>query len=896
MADGQDELGIEVTADAAEDQAERDRVREEYRKRLAEKLKDPEFRKIEGFPIGTDEAILALSDPPYYTACPNPFIEEWLKENAKPYDPETDDYHREPFAADVSEGKNDPIYNAHSYHTKVPHKAIMRYIIHYTEPGDVVYDGFCGTGMTGVAAQLCGDMEQVHSLGYVANGDGSVLAADGNVVGSFGTRKAIISDLSPTAAFIAYNYNTALDVREFQKAAEWFFREIDRELGWMYQTTHKDGKKYCINYVVWSEVFNCPNCAGEVVFLEQALDRKTGQVADEFNCPHCRARLTKRLMSRAFEAFHDSLNNATCKRVKRKPVIVNYTVGKEKFEKAPDGADLELLSTVEATPVSSSFPAKELPFMHVTHVKDKMSNFGITHFSHFFLPRQQQALSRMWEIANQWQDSRGRTALLFMVEQCIWTMTLLNRFRPTGFSQVNQYMSGVFFVPSQASEISPWYVLGGKFRRLTKVFPLLPQGSQCRVSVNSGSDTPTFNSCVDYIFTDPPFGENLQYSELNWFNESFYRVLPNIASEAVVNKAQGKETFEYLELMVECLRENYRILKPGRWMTVVFHNSRNSIWNAIQAAIVRAGFVIADVGILDKEGETYKQSIQGVVQKDLVISCYKPRDQFEQRFRELSGQPQGVVEFLRQHLFMLPVAPVNPDGKLETVNERTNYMLFDRMVGYHLQRGARIPVSAAEFYVMLDLEFVERDGMYFLPDQAAKYDAVRVRTDVEPLSLFVKDERTAVQWVRARLHELPQTLSDLTPKLMQQLQALESYENLPELRDILKENFIQDEDSKWRVPDPERERDIEALRRKNLLKVFEGYAKERGQLKSFRKEAVIEGFKHCWQTKQYGVIVLVCEKIPAKILQEVPEFVQFYEIAKDLAPEQLGQLDFTWEA
>ena len=35
---------------------------------LAEKLKDPEFRKIEGFPLGTDESILALSDPPYYTA------------------------------------------------------------------------------------------------------------------------------------------------------------------------------------------------------------------------------------------------------------------------------------------------------------------------------------------------------------------------------------------------------------------------------------------------------------------------------------------------------------------------------------------------------------------------------------------------------------------------------------------------------------------------------------------------------------------------------------------------------------------------------------------------------------------------------------------------------------
>jgi hypothetical protein len=128
------------------EQAAREAERAEYLVRLREKLKDPEFRAIEGFPIGEDEDILALSDPPYYTACPNPFlpeiIERWQKERAElreelglPDDADDvgDDngdggepvYHREPFAADVSEGKNDPIYNAHSYHTKVPHKAVM---------------------------------------------------------------------------------------------------------------------------------------------------------------------------------------------------------------------------------------------------------------------------------------------------------------------------------------------------------------------------------------------------------------------------------------------------------------------------------------------------------------------------------------------------------------------------------------------------------------------------------------------------------------------------------------------------------------------------------------------------------------------------------------------------
>ncbi len=98
---------------------------------LQEKLKDPEFRKIEGFPIGSDEDILALSDPPYYTACPNPFITDFIKHYGKPYDP-SKPYSREPFAVDVSEGKMDPLYKAHSYHTKVPHLAIVPSILHYT--------------------------------------------------------------------------------------------------------------------------------------------------------------------------------------------------------------------------------------------------------------------------------------------------------------------------------------------------------------------------------------------------------------------------------------------------------------------------------------------------------------------------------------------------------------------------------------------------------------------------------------------------------------------------------------------------------------------------------------------------------------------------------------------
>lgn len=142
-------------------------------------------RNIEGFPIGTDEDIIAFSNAPYYTACPNPFIEEFLQEYGTEYVEETDEGVHSPYTEDVAEDKHDLIYNVHTYHTKVPPKAIMTYLEHYTKPGDVVLDVFAGSGMTGIAAQLCPS----------------------------GKRNAILIDLSPYAAFLEYNYNSPNDGR-----------------------------------------------------------------------------------------------------------------------------------------------------------------------------------------------------------------------------------------------------------------------------------------------------------------------------------------------------------------------------------------------------------------------------------------------------------------------------------------------------------------------------------------------------------------------------------------------------------------------------------------------------------------------------------------------------------
>ena len=307
--------------------------RKHFVEKLREKLKDPEFREIEGFPIGSDEDILALSDPPYYTACPNPFIVEFIKHCGKPYDP-SKPYSREPFAVDVSEGKTDPIYKAHSYHTKVPHLAIVPSILHYTEPGDVVLDGFCGSGMTGVAAQWCGSAPEEYRRKVEAES-----ADEGMEKPTWGTRRAVLNDLSPAATFIAANYSLPFDVQEFTRAGKQILDEVEREIGWMYETYHTDGKtKGRIDYTVWSEVFTCPECAGEVVFMNEALDKETNRVKDIFPCPHCASNLTKDNLQRVFETQPDPANGKPWKRVKFRPALISYAAGGKRYEKKPDAS------------------------------------------------------------------------------------------------------------------------------------------------------------------------------------------------------------------------------------------------------------------------------------------------------------------------------------------------------------------------------------------------------------------------------------------------------------------------------------------------------------------------------------------------------------------------------
>jgi len=406
-----------------------------------------------------------------------------------------------------------------------------------------------------------------------------------------------------------------------------------------------------------------------------------------------------------------------------------------------------------------------------------------------------------------------------------------------------------------------------------------------------------FPDSIDYVFTDPPFGANINYSEMSFIWESALKCHTNTTEEAIESKSQCKSLADYQDRLCQCLSSAYISLKPGRWASIEFHSSSNAVWNSVLEALNKAGFVISDARIFDKGHYSIMQySASAATDKDLVITCYKPSANFLDLFERDKGTPKGAREFLEQHIEMLPVAPTTNSGQLESLAERTLSVLYDRMIAYHLAHGARIPLSASEFRVLLEDLCYERDGMYFLPSQVVRFDALKSRgIDVEQPPLFVRDEKSAVLWVRSELERQPQTLGELAPKFMQASQDWGHHEVMPELRDLLQQYFIREDDEHWVVPDPDNEKHLEEIRKKSMLREFQEYTKRTGQLKTFRTEAVLAGFAHCWETKQYDVIVGVCEKIPAKVLQEIQDLVMYYDIAKERAPTKIVQFEFKWE-
>lgn len=851
-------------------------------RREALRARLPELRELPGFPNGSDEDILKMSLPPAYTACPNPFIEGWLKEGAPEGYGEAPYVDPGPYAADISVGKSHPLYKAHSYPTKVPHQAIMRYILHYTRPGDVVLDGFCGTGMTGVAAQACGAPEP--EIRAAIEGE---FAQEGRKP-LWGARRAILQDLSPSATFIAAGLNLPIDAEMFDTKSKEILERFDAEWGWMYETTHTDGKtRVKIDYTVWSEVFTCPHCGGAVVFYDVAFDETTGKVHDDFACSSCGAAVRKTSLERR-KVPVTTLAGDTLERIEFRPMKIHYRIGKNKLSKDPDQADLDVLSKIRSVN-THWFPTNVLPISELWHGYNFKPR-GLSQIHHVYTDRALAALATLWGWASSETDPVLRFALLFWVEQALWGLSWMNRYQPIqqgrlGGSQVNRQMTGVYYFPALSSECSPSYNLSRKTESLARAWAQFKgSGDHIRISTGSSTRIELPDNSVDYVFVDPPFGLNIPYGDLALVIELWHQVWESQEQEAVVHRVRGRGLDAYANLLEACFSEYFRVLKPGRWMTVEFSNSSSSVWLALQEALERAGFIVADTRTLDKQQGSWIQVRRpNAVKTDIIISAYRPAHAMEERFTLVAGTEDGAWEFIREHLAHLPTTQ-GRRGQTLVVRERQADRLYDRMVAFHVHHKTIVPLTASEFYSGLERRFPVRDDMYFLPEQVEAYERHRMTfKELAQTELFITNESSAVAWLRQQLKAKPRAFAEIQPGFFAELQAgLPDWEQLTDLRTLLDESFLQDGQDRWYVPDPKKASDLDRLRTRALLKEFDVYIQSTGKLTRFRSEAVRAGFKEAWGRQNYELITRIGGRLSDDVFADDPSLLMYYDNAKRL--------------
>jgi len=662
----------------------------------------------------------------------------FIAEYAHPYAAAKDTYRRAPFAQPTKAGKNTAIYNAHSYHTKVPPQGIVPYIEHYTEPGDLILDPFCGSGMTGVAALMSG-------------------------------RHAILNDLSPAAVHIARNYCTPVDVSALRAEFERIRAAVEEEFDWLYGTTcDRCGGPAQIRHTVWSDVFECSRCGADLVLWDLTVDHESGAVREEFTCPQCGIAQNKNHLRRVTSVpILTSYECMRCQPARTQHRITTWESGR--------------MAALESRPIPYWYPIDEFPLGRQTR-KIKRGVAGVSQVSQMFTYRNLWALSSLWDKISKISDEQLRARLRFVFTATVPLASRMYRYRATGGGGP----SGNLYIPSLSLENNVMKLFQAKFDDIRPISFPTSETPMSSCSAMIGSATALRNvsdAIIDYVFTDPPYGESLQYAELNFLWETWLRQFTDWSQDCVMNYVHGKDLAFYQRMMTGALGEMFRVLKPGRWASVVFHNTQDEVWQAIQSAAQEAGFELASVTMFDKDQRTFNQvniGKKGAAGFDIILNLHKPAHQTAANAASrVDIQEVKITELLADFLATNP-APVH----------RTIQHLHSFALRQILRENLVVELSMKDLQQMLPHYFKEVDSRWYLRGEAViGGNAFDLKTDTD-----------AIAWLTQILSDEPQTTGEIIPRWQAETAHLAA-SDAGRLDRLLQQNFYQDQRTgRWRVP------------------------------------------------------------------------------------------------
>jgi len=401
-------------------------------------------------------------------------------------------------------------------------------------------------------------------------------------------RRAWLSDLSPAAVHIARNYTTACEPSAYSVAAAAVVDKCkvihDRLYG---STCHVCGGQARVAYVIWSDVRACVNCDVELRVWDQ---RNTG--LRNLTCSSCKS---------SFRKSHGRF-------LREEPVRINlHCQSCGRTEREPLAGDI-VAASGDRSAIRTWYP--RVPFDAGREMwRQGHAELGVWEVADFYSPRNLEALSQIWSEIQQQSDARIRDALMF-------TLTAIanrasrryqwNAKRPTNV------LGGTLYIASLRYEFNVFDLWRRKAAAIKKLFEAT-RGStvDIQVSLGSATDLPLPDESVDYVFTDPPFGANIVYSDCSLLWESWLATLTDRGAEAIVTRhlsaENGGQSVEgYRLLMLQAFNEIGRVLKPERYATMVFQNTDPVVWEAILSALAEAGLVIEDAATLHKAQPSFK--------------------------------------------------------------------------------------------------------------------------------------------------------------------------------------------------------------------------------------------------------------------------------------------------
>ncbi|MDT4896822.1 MAG: hypothetical protein QOH25_1899 [Acidobacteriota bacterium] len=542
---------------------------------------------------------------------PNPhlraFVEEHLSEH--PYDPATDAYDVPAFDKPIETTKATAIYNMHTYWSKKPHDAIRQYIRHYTKEGDLVLDPFCGSGGTALAALMEG-------------------------------RKAVAIDRSPAATFITKNYCTPVDVEELRAAFEELKRRVQPEIEWLYETRcDRCEGKATTDFTLYSQVFQCSRCMNKVALfdcVEVEGQTAKGKPKKVKVCPHCYSR------------GHHEIIRSQSQKFGSVPVLVNYfclegcePASSERRRNDADltkrkyfeDYDLKKLSAIEEEDMPYWYPQGYDMTGFSRYQRDALYYYNISEVAHLFTKRNLRALAAYYDAADKFSSSDIRDVIKFGLNSIVLAMS-----RMQGYVEdprfPNQLMRGTYYIPQVSREYPVHDWLDGKLKNLVAGYRRIAEettGQPVAISTQSALDmSNVMTASVDYIFTDPPYSGTQQYGELNFVWEAWLNFDTHWQDEEIiVNEVRGKTESDWADMMRQAMGECYRILKPGRWLSLCYHDTSEGTWALIQDIMAEVGFLVdksESALFISAKQKSYNQlNADKVSKRDLVINFRKPR-------------------------------------------------------------------------------------------------------------------------------------------------------------------------------------------------------------------------------------------------------------------------------